>query len=65
MGESVVSHSAVVALNVGVLSLLSGLDKVYTDAALCGPGKDYGAVLRTIIATNNQRLASSFNDSIG
>ena len=65
MGEPIVAPRAVIALDIGVLLRLSGLDEVNADAALGGPDQRHGAdVLRGVIATNDQWLASPFDDSV-
>ena len=38
MGQPIVAHRAVIALDIGVLLRLAGLDEVNADAALGGPG---------------------------
>ena len=65
MGETVITNRAVVALNVGILLGLAGLDEIDADTAFCGPCQGHCAyVFRTVVASNGFQLAAPFDDFV-
>ena len=65
MGQPVVAHRGVIALDISVLLRLARLDVADANAALGGPGQRHGAdVLRAVIAANDLGFATPFDDPV-
>ena len=65
MGQPIVAHRAVIALDISILLRLARLDEVDANAAFGGPGQRHGAdVLRAGIAANNPGFATPFDDPV-
>ena len=65
MGQPIVAHRAVIALDISILLRLARLDEVDANAALGGPGQRHSAdVLRAVIAANDLGFATPFDDSV-
>ena len=65
MGQPIVAHRAVIALDISILLRLARLDEVDANAAFGGPGQRHGAdVLRAVIAANDLGFATPFDDPV-
>ena len=65
MGQPIVAHRAVIALDISILLRLSRLDEVDANAAVGGPGQRHGAdVLGAVIAANDLGFATPFDDPV-
>ena len=65
MGQPVVAHRAVIALDISILLRLSRLDEVDAYAAVGGPGQRHGAdVLGAVIAANDLGFVTPFDDTV-
>ena len=65
MGQPVVAHGAIVALDVRILLRVAGLDKGQCNALLLSPGSQRSTdVFRSIVTADLDGLSSPFNDLI-
>jgi hypothetical protein len=65
MGQPIVAHRAVIALDISILLWLARLDEVDANAALGGPGQGHSAdVIRAVIAANSLGFATPFDDPV-
>ena len=65
MGQPVVAHRAVIALDISILLRLARLNEADAYAALGGPGQRHGAdAFRAVIAANDSGFATSFDDPV-
>ena len=65
LSQPVVTHRAVVTLNVGILLRIARLNKYQLNAlVLCPHSKLVADVLRTIITSNRAWFSTPFNDQI-